>query len=1111
MAINETARATIYLDGKQAEMALEGLKDRAKELRKQLEEARKAGDTIKMKKLQSEINGVDAATRSLKKETFDYEKVLKNLNGASLNDLRKALRTVEIQMGKMSRTDPGYQKMAENAKQLRAEINGTNMAMRTQQTTLGRLADGFNRYLGMGAAFIAGLTGISMTIKGAVNGYAEFEDKLADVMKTTGLTREEVGKLNDELKKVDTRTSQKELLDLARVAGKLGITGQEEISGFVRAANQIKVALTEDLGGNVEESVNQLGKLVDIFNLEQEFGIEQALLKTGSAINSLGAAGTANEAYMVEFAKRVAGIAPTAGFSIQNIMGLAATLDELGQTSEVAGTVFNQVIGGMFKDTGMYAELAGMKVDDFSRLLSENANEAFIKVLEGAKGSNEGFATLAKNLDGLGLDGARATAVLGVLASNTDKLREKQALSNKEFRIGTSITDEYNKKNETAQAQLEKAKKGFVELANELGKKLTPAYTSVISKSRLMIELMMSLTDFLTKHGRTIVWLTSIVVAYTAALKIQMLWQTRLNKEKGIGLVLDKLQVTWNNLLKASTLAFAGAQALLTGNITRANAAMKLFNVTTKLNPVGLLVTVLATAASAFILFRDGAKKATDAQRQFNEEIEKGNELSMQKKSLEERAGIVGLMTKAQLQNFKSDLESQIQVEDDYHSTLLINLKKALSEDAKLKELYEKVSQKGLSEIQKINLAASIEARKRHIARDLEEQNKGNKQRLANLRQYLTDVDKELSKKKDPPPPPGGDDDNKNGAADKLSKFLDKADDEQQEAFYDYFKKMGAGSWEKFVESFEEAAREKALINDMLKFQKEEEGKDPAYDYALEKFGETEQGKINILAARLKSGVISEMEYQDELTKISREGEEKRFKLKMEKAERAQELTRLASNFVATMMDLELEKAGDNEDKKAQIRKKYAGIQFAATASQIIVDTAAAIMKALAQLGPIGGPIAAALMGATGAAQLAIANAERQKMAEGKGYAGGGYTADGDKYQPAGVVHAGEWVAPQEMVKSPVTAPLIQWLEVIRKSGAMSRINVPAIQSAPRSYAGGGPVTSSVVNPDIIQDKNGDRLAVAIERLLEWKPKVYTEMIKKDLDTLSNIERNRKL
>ena len=74
--------------------------------------------------------------------------------------------------------------------------------------------------------------------------------------------------------------------------------------------------------------------------------------------------------------------------------------------------------------------------------------------------------------------------------------------------------------------------------------------------------------------------------------------------------------------------------------------------------------------------------------------------------------------------------------------------------------------------------------------------------------------------------------------------------------------------------------------------------------------------------------------------------------------------------------DLENKKANE----KLKVQKKYADVNFAIKASQIIADTAVAIMKALGELGPIAGPIAAALMGVTGAAQLAAANAERQKV-----------------------------------------------------------------------------------------------------------------------------------
>ena len=449
MARNEKAKATIYLDGKQAEAALDSLKKKAKELRQAMKEAQSAGDQVKYKKLESELKGVDAATRSLRKETFDFERVLRDINGASMKDLKAALRTVDVQLNKMSRTDPGYATKAAQAKLLRSEITKVNGTMRAQQTL-------WQKIKGMGFLPVIGAATIIAGIKQIITSYASLDDKLADVMKTTGLTRTEVSRLNKEFQNIDTRSSQEELLDLARVAGKLGITAEKDVLGFVRAADKIKVALSEDLGGNVEESINSLGKLVDIFKLKEQYGIEGALLKVGSAINSLGAAGTANEAYLVEFAKRVAGIAPSADISIQKILGLAATLDELGQSSEMSTTAVAQVISKMFKETATYAGIAQMSVEDFTNLLNTDANEAFIKLLEGAKGSSEGFSELAKNLDKMGLDGARSTQVLGALADNVDKLREKQKFSNEEFEKGTSILVEFSTKNATVQAGLDK-------------------------------------------------------------------------------------------------------------------------------------------------------------------------------------------------------------------------------------------------------------------------------------------------------------------------------------------------------------------------------------------------------------------------------------------------------------------------------------------------------------------------------------------------------------------------------------------------------------------------------------------------------------------------------
>ena len=356
-----------------------------------------------------------------------------------ISSIRKEMYKLTNEQAHMTIGSREYYEQAAKIKQLKGIMaqHVQDISNVKKGWSLQRMADGFNRYFAMITAAMASFAGVALTIKSSVQAFAEFDDKLSDVQKTTGLTKEQVKALSDELAKIDTRSSQQELLDLARVAGKLGITAEEEVLGFVRAADKIKVALSEDLGGDVEESINQIGKLADVFRTTEQFGIEEALLKIGSAINSLGAAGTANEAYIVEFSKRMAGIAPSAGISIQQVLGLAATLDELAVSSEVSGTVVNNVIAAMFKDTATYAGIAGMKLEDFTNLMKTDANEAFIQLLNGAKGSGSGFAEMAVNLDKLGLDGARSTGVLTVLANNIDKLREKQAYSNQEFEKGT--------------------------------------------------------------------------------------------------------------------------------------------------------------------------------------------------------------------------------------------------------------------------------------------------------------------------------------------------------------------------------------------------------------------------------------------------------------------------------------------------------------------------------------------------------------------------------------------------------------------------------------------------------------------------------------------------
>lgn len=436
-----------------------------------------------------ELNG------SLTQQKAKYETLMGalNMSAMSFNQLKKCASELKKELNSVSKTvDPErWNRLNNQLKNVQQQMNKVRSGMRNASTEFEKGQSIFARAFGSVKKFgpLAILTSavasaaqkVKQFVAESIPAFREYDDKLADVMKTTGLTKSETELLSKSLKRIDTRTSQNELLDLARVAGKLGLSDKVDVEGFVRAADKINVALSEDLGGNAEEALNQVGKLVDIFNIKQQFGIENSMIRVGSTINELGAASTANEGYIVEFTKRLAGVAPSANISIQNVMGYGATLDQFGQQCETAGTAMSQAITGMFKRTEVYARIANMSLKDFTELLNQDANAAFIAFLKGLKNNNAGMVDLVKNLNDLKMDGTRSVQIIGALAENVDALEQQQKLANKAFSDGTSIIDEFNTKNNTAQARYEKFQKTLQNIKVQIGSALVPTLDALHS------------------------------------------------------------------------------------------------------------------------------------------------------------------------------------------------------------------------------------------------------------------------------------------------------------------------------------------------------------------------------------------------------------------------------------------------------------------------------------------------------------------------------------------------------------------------------------------------------------------------------------------------------
>lgn len=306
---------------------------------------------------------------------------------------------------------------------------------------------------------LLGLQSLLGVIVGAVDKMKRLSDTQADVRKTTALTNTELKNLETNLSKIDTRSLRTDLLNLAADAGKLGIKGVKNLSEFVEGADQLKVALGEDLG---ENAIKDIAKLNELFKQNEIFGYKEAMLKTGSAINQVGQESTASEGYLVGYTKRLAGISKQADIALQSTIGYAAALDILGQNEELSATAMSQFVLDVFKNPSEYAKIAGKDVLEFSRILKSDANEALLLVLEGFNKNSNGLAALASKFDKLGIEGTRAIGVLATLSQNTKLVRDQQVIANKAFEKGTSLTEEFNQRNNNLAGNLVKVEKALM-------------------------------------------------------------------------------------------------------------------------------------------------------------------------------------------------------------------------------------------------------------------------------------------------------------------------------------------------------------------------------------------------------------------------------------------------------------------------------------------------------------------------------------------------------------------------------------------------------------------------------------------------------------------------
>mgnify|MGYP001303982722 FL=1 len=571
--INANATVTLTVNGKQAQNMLEQLKRQASDLEDKITKAAAAGDKVQLKKFQRELKQTRRQIGQIESATQGVENVMKRLDKASPKELNRTLKELKKSLNGIERGTDEWNKQCESIKRVKAEIANVNEELReTEKENVG-LVDRINGFVDKWGNIIAGAaavgTGLVLAGRKAVNAFAEMDAEMANVRKFTGLADDEVKELNEDFKKMDTRTSREDLNKLAEEAGRLGKSSKEDVLGFVKAADQINVALDE-LG---DGATLTLSKLTNIFGDEARLGTERSLLAVGSVINDLSQNCTASAGYLAEFGKRMAGVGAQAGMTIPQIMAFAAVLDSQGQACEMSATALSQLIMNLFKEPSKIAKATGMDLDELNKALKRSTNEGLLMLLQKLKelGNMDVLAPVFKNM---GENGARASQVLATLAGNVEMVKWQQEQATQSFEDATSVTNEFNVQNSTVEAELDKARKRVTELAIELGEKLMPVMKHVISTTTLTLKAMSTTIDFLARNKEAIIVLTSMVVAYTIAvkanaiaLKTQAAWHAVC---KGTAIAYHAVV----NTLQAGHIAFNLVLAKLQGNWARQSSLM---------------------------------------------------------------------------------------------------------------------------------------------------------------------------------------------------------------------------------------------------------------------------------------------------------------------------------------------------------------------------------------------------------------------------------------------------------------------------------------------------------------------------------------------------------
>jgi DNA repair exonuclease SbcCD ATPase subunit len=601
--------------------SLDDLKAASAELNKQLGKLAPSSDAAKQVKQQ--LQALDKEIKQVEDDVVDVNDVIaRSKKGkASIEELKKAYQQLQAELNKINTGDEEFKNKQKALKDLKKEIDNVTDAANKQSNSWKTALKNLTAYAGLFQVFNA----INDTVTSAIKKNFEYSSSLTDIRKVSGLTMQDVNKLSEELAKIDTRTSVDGLAQLAYQGAKLGMGkyGVEGMKQFVAAADQINVAIGEEMG---EEALPALSKMVETMGLIPKMGIEKAMLATGSAMFKLSSTSTSTSTNIVEFAKRLTGVSRTAGITTDQLLALGSASDSLFLMPEVSATAMSKFIVALQKNHNLIEKDLGIPDGTIKRMYAAgNAMDAIVMVLEKMrdKGNMNALGGIFKDL---GSDGQRLVTAMVTMSKNVDVLKDHLYESKEAFEEATAVTSEYTMQQQSAAGILDRAnnlwEKAFINPDGvESVRSMAQAWydmSQMILQSPIFKNTLQAAMWSVITACKVFVALLPLIANYVAALGIY----------KAVSFLRE--------LGKA---------------IKAAAAAQTLFNSAAKVNPYVAIASAILTAVGVVWSFVEADKEAAAA------EAEAARKANAWKDKLKEAQSQTDTLTR-KLHSYKTTLEA---------------------------------------------------------------------------------------------------------------------------------------------------------------------------------------------------------------------------------------------------------------------------------------------------------------------------------------------------------------------------------------------------------------------------------------------------------------------